>query len=106
MKRIYSRFRTSERPSTATNQLGAMTMTTQTKKSPNTSEKLAPLTLATPSASTDWFEEPGLLFANGMGHIDPKVGIPLYGPRSFGTPRHKREIHIGMIGTAEAVANA
>ena len=81
-------------------------MTTQTKTSPNTSEKLAPLTLATPSASTDWFEEPELLFANGMGHIDPKVGIPLYGPRSFGTPRHKREVHIGMIGTGEAVANA
>lgn len=68
--------------------------------------KLAPLKLATAHSSTEWFKEPGLLFGNDMIHPDPKVGIPLYGPRSLGTTRHKQEIHIGFIGTSDAVANA
>jgi hypothetical protein len=32
-----------------------------------------------------------ILFANGKTHPDPKVGIPLYGPRSLGTRRHKNQ---------------
>jgi hypothetical protein len=77
-----------------------------TTKTSTSSNKLAPLALAKPSVSTDWYEEPKLLFAGGMTHCDPKVGIPLYGPRSYDTQRHKREVHIGFIGTAEAVENA
>ncbi len=38
--------------------------------------------------------------------MDPKVGIPLYGPRSFGGPRHKQEVHVGFVGTSEAVEHA
>ena len=49
-----------------------------TTKTSTSSNRLAPLTLAKPTVSTDWFEEPRLLFANGMSHCDPKVGIPLY----------------------------
>lgn len=68
--------------------------------------KLAPIRLDTPRVSTEWAKEPVLLFADGMTHADPKVGIPLYGPRSLNTVRHKSEVHIGFIGTAESVANA
>ncbi len=68
--------------------------------------RLRPLRLETPRVSTEWGEEPELLFADGMTHADPKVGIPLYGPRSLNTARHKREVHVGFIGTAEAVENA
>ncbi|MEK6279363.1 MAG: hypothetical protein AABN95_03340 [Acidobacteriota bacterium] len=50
--------------------------------------------------------EPELLFADGNTHPDPKVGIPLYGPRSLGTTRHKKEIQVGFIGTAESVSHA
>jgi hypothetical protein len=57
-------------------------------------------------ASSGWLPEPELSFADGATHSDPKVGIPLYGPRSFGTPRHKDEVHIGFIGTSEAVEHA
>ncbi len=57
-------------------------------------------------ASTEWFDEPSLLFAGGSSHVDPKVGIPLYGPRSLGTIRHKQEIHVGFIGPAEPVDRA
>ena len=75
--------------------------TTKTK-SPS---KILPLELDTPKTSTIWLDEPSLLFANGNTHPDPKVGIPLYGPRSLGTKRHKKEIHIGFIGTGESVAH-
>ncbi len=46
------------------------------------------------------------MFASGNLSADPKVGIPLYGPRSLGTSRHKSEIHIGFIGTSDTVAKA
>jgi hypothetical protein len=73
-------------------------MTTQRK-----SYKIASLELTSPRLSTDWLEEPRLLFANDKVHPDPKTGIPLYGPRSLGTSRHKNEIHIGFIGTSQSV---
>lgn len=56
--------------------------------------------------SVKWLPEPQLCFANDQRHPDPKVGIPLYGPRSLYTPRHKQEIHVGFIGAGEAVENA
>lgn len=68
--------------------------------------RFAPLRLERPRLSTEWDDEPSLIFGDGLTHPDPKVGIPLYGPRSFGTARHKREVHVGFIGTAESVENA
>lgn len=64
--------------------------------------KLAPLTLDAPRLSAGWVEEPALHFAGLHEHVDPKTGIPLYGPPSLGTIRHKREVHIGIIGTSES----
>jgi len=49
------------------------------------------------------FDEPELLFSSGYRHVNPKVGIPLHGPRSLGSPRHKNEVHIGFIGTGDSV---
>lgn len=66
------------------------------------SYKVAPLTLDAPRLSAGWIEEPSLIFADNHEHVDPKTGIPLYGPRSLGTFRHKREVHIGIIGTSES----
>lgn len=68
--------------------------------------KLAPLGLDQLLSSTEWFDEPSLRFAGGYTHVDPKVGIPLHGPRSLGTPRHKQEVHVGFIGPAEPVDRA
>ena len=70
------------------------------------SYKIAPLELAVPRTSTAWLDEPNLLFAGGRQHPDPKTGIPLYGPRSLGSSRHKQEIHVGFIGTSESVDHA
>jgi hypothetical protein len=69
-------------------------------------ERWAPLVLDAPETTAEWLEEPELSFAGGRRHVDPKVGISLHGPRSLGTARHKREVHVGFIGTAEAVAYA
>ncbi|WP_052744931.1 hypothetical protein [Micromonospora sp. HK10] len=63
-------------------------------------------TLARPTLGARWLPEPSLRFAGDAEHLDPKVGIPLYGPRSFGTGRHPAEIHVGFVGTAEAVDRA
>lgn len=68
--------------------------------------KLAPLELDPVRCRATWLEEPELQFAEGRLHCDPKTGIPLYGPRTFGTARHKREVHVGFIGTSEAVEHA
>lgn len=68
--------------------------------------KLLPLELAPPRTVAEWLDEPDLMFAHGNLSPDPKVGIPLYGPRSLGTSRHKSEIHVGFIGTSETVAKA
>jgi hypothetical protein len=67
------------------------------------SYKVAPLELDRPRLTAGWMEEPCLLFADNHEHVDPKTGIPLYGPRSLGTRRHKREVHVGFIGTSGSV---
>ncbi len=56
--------------------------------------------------STEWIDEPNLAFARGAAHYDPKVGIPLYGPRSLDGTRHPQEVHLAFIGTSEAVDHA
>jgi hypothetical protein len=68
-------------------------------------DQLAPFRVPRPHTSSGWLEEPDLSFAGGATNPDPKIGIPLYGPRSFGTPRHKDEVHVGFIGTSESVDN-
>lgn len=68
--------------------------------------RLQPLALEPLGLDTNWLAEPVLQFAGSRTHADPKIGVPLYGPRSLGTPRHKSEVHIGLIGTSQAVDSA
>lgn len=70
------------------------------------SKRISGISLERPKVSASWLEEPSLQFAEGALHPDPKVGIPLYGPRSLGSARHKSEVHVGFIGSAQAVDNA
>ena len=63
------------------------------------------LSLPVPSLSTGWLEEPLLRFAAGVEHDDPKTGIALAGPRSL-DGHHPAEVHVGFIGTAQAVDDA
>src|SRR2546425_435786 len=91
----------------------------QTKKTSTTSSKMTtqppqqikhppipPLQLESITATAQWLPEPELEFSAGELSCDPKVGVPLYGPRSLGTGRHKNEIHIGFIGTRSSVTSA
>lgn len=87
----------------------ASTSQMRTKRSstrPRVEPPVPSLKLDVPQTSARWFREPELLFAAGARSVDPKVGIPLYGPRSLNTGRHKNEIHIGFIGTRPAVTSA
>ncbi|MBI4549274.1 MAG: hypothetical protein HY707_14945 [Ignavibacteriae bacterium] len=68
--------------------------------------KILPLKLNYIETPSEWFKEPKLLFAKDFSHPDPKIGIPLFGPHSLGTSRHPQEIHIGFIGTSEAIDHA
>ena len=61
--------------------------------------------LVTPRMRLSYLSEPELSFGDGYTHPNPKIGIPLYGPKSLGTPRHKNEIHIGFVGEAAATEN-
>jgi hypothetical protein len=67
---------------------------------------IEPISLERPVLDGNWSDEPSLLFAGDNMHPDPKVGIPLYGPRSLGTTRHKQEVHVGFLGTSEAIEHA
>ncbi len=49
----------------------------------------------------DYLSEPFLLFADAGLHVDPKSGIDRYGPRSYGTSLHPKNVRVGIIGTAE-----
>jgi hypothetical protein len=62
--------------------------------------------LLTPTRRAEWFEEPELSFAEQNHHVDPKIGINLFGPRSYGTDRHRAEVHFGFIGTGESIEGA
>lgn len=52
----------------------------------------------------EFLAEPELGFADGLAHIDPKVGIPASGPWSRDEPHHPAVVGAGFIGTAETVA--
>jgi len=60
-------------------------------------------TLNSPNIRLQWIGDPVLEFGNGNYHSNPKIGIPLYGPRSLHTTRHKDHIHIAYIGDMQAL---
>ncbi len=56
-----------------------------------------------PEMTLQWLEEPKLSFGDGQTHTNPKIGIPLYGPKSLNTSRHKNQVHIGFVGEPDAI---
>jgi len=58
---------------------------------------------------SSWYiQEPSLIFGDGKTHIDPKLGLTLYGPlqTSDGKPSSPLSINIGIIGTGKTVGLA
>jgi hypothetical protein len=62
--------------------------------------------LTTPTFAIDWLSEPELGFADGLQHIDPKVGIAAAGPYSRGQSNHRSSVTAGFIGTGQTIAAA
>ncbi|GAB4546312.1 MAG: hypothetical protein Kow0063_40680 [Anaerolineae bacterium] len=61
---------------------------------------------AGPSIRCQYLEEPPLRFADGGEHVDPKLGISRFGPKSYKPPkRHPSLVRVGIIGSAETVEN-
>lgn len=69
----------------------------------NNPTKCSQASVVPPKLRAEWFEEPDLQFADGHTHADPKVGINLFGPRSYNTKRHRAEVHFGFIGSGESI---
>lgn len=59
--------------------------------------------LVKPEMALHWLEEPSLSFGDGQTHTNPKIGIPLFGPKSLHTPRHKTQVHVGFVGEPDAI---
>jgi len=52
-----------------------------------------------------YLDEPTLEFADEREHVDPKLGISRFGPKSYSPRRrHPAQIRIGFIGSAETIA--
>ena len=54
----------------------------------------------------EYLPEPFLTFADSGLHVDHKSGIDRYGPYSYGTPQHPKNVRIGIIGLAELTSTA
>lgn len=55
---------------------------------------------------SQYLGEPPLQFADGREHIDPKLGVSRFGPKSYSPRRrHPAHVRIGFIGSAETIAS-
>lgn len=60
-----------------------------------------------PSFHCNYLQEPTLRFARGREHVDPKLGISRFGPKSYEpTIRHPSSVRVGFIGSAETIESA
>jgi hypothetical protein len=60
-----------------------------------------------PVLRCEYITEPKIEFAEGRQHVDPKLGILRYGPKSYRlSNRHPSSVRVGLIGTAQSVETA
>lgn len=58
-----------------------------------------------PVIHSQYLGEPKLVFADGREHVDPKLGISRFGPKSYSPRRrHPANVRVGFIGTADTIA--
>jgi hypothetical protein len=54
---------------------------------------------------SQYLGEPKLVFADAREHVDPKLGISRFGPKSYSPRRrHPVNVRVGFIGTADTIA--
>lgn len=60
-----------------------------------------------PAIVCRYLSEPPLCFAGGREHVDPKLGISRFGPKSYSPLRqHPATVRVGFIGSAETIESA
>lgn len=67
------------------------------------------VSLQSPKTFRSWYiPEPLLIFRNGKTHVDPKLGLTLYGPLTTdpSKPATPMAIRVGIVGTGETIDNA
>jgi hypothetical protein len=58
-------------------------------------------------ARARYYEEPLLRFADDRTHVDPRLGISRFGPKSYKPQdRHPTSVRVGFVGTPELIAKA
>lgn len=63
--------------------------------------------IVSPIIKAKYLSEPALCFADGVHHVDPKIGILTSGPKSFSPyANHPSLVRVGVIGTAETIDKA
>ena len=63
--------------------------------------------LVVPTLRCTYIKEPQLEFAEGGQHVDPKLGILRYGPKTLADGnRHPKLVRVGLIGTAGSIEAA
>ncbi len=63
--------------------------------------------LVVPTLRCTYIKEPLLEFAEGGQHVDPKLGILRYGPKTLADGnRHPKLVRVGLIGTAGSIEAA
>lgn len=70
------------------------------------SNKMTTSRLASAKHFQSWFiPEPLLVFGNGNTHIDPKIGLTLYGPLRTSNSNYPSptSIRVGIVGTGETI---
>ena len=68
--------------------------------------KVPSILLTAPIIKATWLNDPNLVFGGSGLSDDPKIGIPLFGPMSYNTSRHREEIHAGIIATSQLAETA
>ena len=62
---------------------------------------------AGPYIRSRYLGEPRLVFADGREHVDPRLGISRFGPKSWHPERrHPSSLRVGFIGPADAIEQA
>jgi len=70
-------------------------------------EKSNPGQLRPPRTEAEYLEEPSLEFGSSREHVDQKMGISLFGPKSIDLPqRHPQTVKVGFVGTGRSIGSA
>ena len=76
-------------------------------KTKKTKSRFTDAQVVPPAIKCRYLIEPRLCFGGGGEHVDPKIGIARFGPKSYKpTKQHPATVRVGFIGSAETIGAA